>query len=794
MIHLKLAWRQLRKHRFFSLLNILGLTVGLAAALALLLYVQKEYAFDRFHANADRICRVNLAVNYDGNSEKWASAPNITGPALAEAIPEVEEYVRFLHHNFGRTASVAFGEKRLKEERLFWADSTVTTVFDIPIVKGDQRTPLDRPGTAMINERTAERIFGSENPIGEQILVDNESSLEVTAVFADLPGHSSWQPNIIGSFSSVDWAYRNLYWSNASYETFLLLQPNYNLAALDAKMQGVLDDAIEKEEQWFSLFPQPLTDIHLNSGGIVEGYAMHLGDARQVRMIVILALVVLLLACFNYINLTTARSQRRLREVGISKAVGASSGHMVTRFLTETALLSGVALVLALGLVSWLSPQLSTLTQRDLTAWELIESGWWFAVPLTWIAVTLVAGFYPALAMGGSSAKQLLQPEVGRGNRQAILRKTLVVGQFVVCIALIAGALLCRQQIEYIGQKKLGYGVDAVIALNLAGSNNEAAKKSLVEAVRSHADVNSVARAQSFPGIGTSGYSLINPDQPNVPHPVSANRTEPGAEELLGLELLAGQFLQPRAEGDTVVGIVVNEQFVDIMGWSAEDAIGRTSDQIFGTATKIEGVVKDFHFESLHHPITTYVMHNDEGRGQPNFLLARVRPSALDHILPELQETFSRYLPEAAFDYTFLDQTVAGFYENETRLSRVVWLFTMLTVFISALGLLGLAAFAAAQRTKEISIRKVLGASVGGIILLLSRDFMQMIILATVLAVPIGWWVMAQWLSNFAYRISINWWVFGLAGGLALLIAILTIAGQSWRAATRNPVDALRNE
>ena len=197
MIHLKLAWRQLRKHRFFSLLNILGLTVGLAAALALLLYVQKEYAFDRFHANADRICRVNLAVNYDGNSEKWASAPNITGPALAEAIPEVEEYVRFLHHNFGRTASVAFGEKRLKEERLFWADSTVTTVFDIPIVKGDQRTPLDRPGTAMINERTAERIFGSENPIGEQILVDNESSLEVTAVFADLPGHSSWQPNII---------------------------------------------------------------------------------------------------------------------------------------------------------------------------------------------------------------------------------------------------------------------------------------------------------------------------------------------------------------------------------------------------------------------------------------------------------------------------------------------------------------------------------------------------------------------------------------------------------------------
>ncbi len=791
MLHLKLAWRQLRKHRFFTLLNVLGLTVGMAAAIALFLYVQKEFSFDRYHANADRICRVNLAVNYDGTSEKWASAPNITGPALVEAIPEVQEYVRLLHHNFGRTASVAYEEKRLKEEMLFWADSTLLSVFDVPILRGNKDQPLDRPGTAMINERTAKRVFGNVDPIGKQLLVDNESSLEVTAVFADMPDNSSWQPNIIGSFSSLGWANRRLYWSNASFETFLLLQPGYELAVLDQKMQRVLDEAVDKEEQWFSLFAQPLTDIHLKSAGILEGYSSELGDVKQVRLIGLLAFVVLLLACFNYINLTTARAQQRLREVGISKAVGASSSHMIGRFLTETALLSGTAIILALALISWLSPQLSTVTNRDLDWWQLLDGYWWLSIPCTWLAVTIVAGIYPAITMGSTSAKQLLQPEYRRGGSQSVLRRSMVVGQFVVCIALIAGALICQQQIAFLGQKKLGYGADAVIALNLAGSSNEPAKNSLLQRVSAHPDVTSVARAQSFPVIGTCGYSLIIPTNPEVPHPVAANRTEPGAEGLLGLELLAGHFLKPRAEGDTVAHLVVNEHFISILGWSPEEAIGRSPDQLFGTATQIDGVVKDFHFESLHHPISAYVMHNGQGRANPNFLLTRVRPAALDHVLTDLKDLQSEYLPEAAFDYTFLDQTVAGFYEGE---SRVVWIFTVLTIFISALGLLGLATFAAAQRTKEISIRKVLGASVQGIILLLSREFLLMVLLSTVLAVPLGWWAMQKWLSNFAYRIDVDWKVFVFAGVLAIVVALLTIAGQSWRAATRNPVDALRNE
>ncbi len=794
MLHLKLAWRQLRKHRFFSLLNLLGLTVGMTAPMALFLYVQKEYSFDRYHRYADQIVRVNLKVADGDLDENWATAPNIAGPALAEAMPEVKAFVRLLHHNFGRTASVAFGDKRLKEERLFWADSTLLDVFDVSLVAGDRATVLDRPATAMINSSTAERIFGEQNPIGKELLIDNESSVEITGVFADFPDHSSWQPNIIGSFSSVGWAYNRLYWSNASYETFLLLRPGFDLADINSKIQGVLENAIAPENRWFSLWAQPLTDIHLHSSGVLQGYATRLGDAKQVRLMGILALVVLLLACFNYINLTTARSQQRLREVGISKAIGASTRHMVSRFLTETALLTGLAVVLSIGLLTLVTPSLSGLTQRDLQWQQLLENGWWLSIPITWLTVTLVAGIYPALTLGMNNAKQLLQPVARQGSGHAVFRKVLVVGQFVVCIALIAGALLCQKQITYLGQKKLGYGVDAVVAINLSGSDSEAGKTALEKNILQQPGIEKVARAQAFPGIGTSGYAISDPDNPQIPHRVLASFSEPGSEDLLGLELLAGKFITTQAEGDTTIDVVVNEQLISIFGWTPEEAIGQTPGNLFDPGTQIVGVVKDFHFESLHHPIGAYVLHNDQSKGRPDFLLVRVRPDALNTILPKLAGLFQEYLPEAAFDYTFLDQTVASFYDNETRLSQVVWLFTLLTIFISALGLLGLATFAAAQRTKEISIRKVLGASIGGIVLLLSKDFLWLVFIAVLLAVPLGWWAMQEWLTNFAYRISIEWWVFGLAGGTALLIAFLTIVGQSWRAAIRNPVDALRNQ
>ena len=303
-----------------------------------------------------------------------------------------------------------------------------------------------------------------------------------------------------------------------------------------------------------------------------------------------------------------------------------------------------------------------------------------------------------------------------------------------------------------------------------------------------------MARAQAFPGIGTSGYSISDPNNPQIPHRVLANFSEPGSEDLLGFELLAGKFITAQAEGDTTIDVVVNEQLISIFGWTPEEAIGQTHGNLFEPGTQIVGVVKDFHFESLHHPIGAYVLHNAQDKASPNFLLVRVRPDALNGMLPKLADLFREHLPEAAFDYTILDLTVASFYDNETRLSQVVWLFTLLTIFISALGLLGLATFAAAQRTKEISIRKVLGASIGGIVLLLSKDFLWLVFIAVLLAVPLGWWAMQEWLTNFAYRIDIEWWVFGLAGGTALVVAFLTIAGQSWRAAIRNPVDALRNQ
>lgn len=454
--HLKIAFRKLRRQRFFTLINIAGLSLGLTAALALFLYVQKEYSFERFHAKADRICRVNLRIDDDGEIMSWANAPNITGPALAEALPEVENYVRLLHHNFGRTASVSYDDNSWKEELLFWADSTLLDVFDIEIIAGDAVSPLDRPNTVMLSKTVAEKLFGQGSAIGKELHIDNVTSAEVTAVYADLPGHSSWQMNIIGSLSSLSWAYHNLYWSNASFETFLLLKQPTHLLGLDTKIKNVLEKAVATDDQWFSLWSQPLLDIHLKSGEVTESYASRLGDAKQVRLIAILALVVLLLACFNYINLTTAIAQQRLRETGISKTLGASSGHLILRFLTETSLLTGVSCLLAVGLLFLLTPYLEILTLRELSVSQLLTAGWGWSLPLLWILVSLIAGIYPALSLGTRTANDFLNPEQQGKAGWINLRQVLVVGQFVVCIALIAGSLLLQEQISFLGQKKLG--------------------------------------------------------------------------------------------------------------------------------------------------------------------------------------------------------------------------------------------------------------------------------------------------------------------------------------------------
>ncbi|MCB0641252.1 MAG: ABC transporter permease [Phaeodactylibacter sp.] len=793
--YLKIAWRNLWNNRFFTLINLSGLSVGVAVSLALLLFVHEELSFDKYHENSDRIVRIGVIANYDDTEEKWAQVPNIAGPTFQEKIGVVEEQARFLRHNFGRTAFLRVDGQNFLEEDLYWADSTLFNIFDVEMVYGQGVQSLSAPNQVILSRSTTEKIFKEENPVGKILEVDNDLKLEITGVFEDFPANSTLDAAIIGSFNTLKWASERLYWSNCSFETFLLLHPNADLNALELSMNQVLDEAVKKEDQWFSFWLQPLEEVHLYSKGVADfGYSSRMGEIKQVQIMIVLALSVLLLACFNYINMTTARSQQRLREVGINKTLGASRGQMVRRFFVETGILVALAMLLGIMLVQLSLPLFESLTGRTISAWNLLEAKW-IAVSLgVWALITFGAGLYPAFFLSNFSPKDLLQPQGNGLTGHRFFRHTLVIGQFAVCIALITAALVFNRQLEFMGKKKLGFQPEQVIALNMAAAEEVSQIESLTKACQNLSFVESASRVQGFPGMQVSGYSMQRPGQEQISTGVASNHVSPGFEKVLQLKFIAGRTLSEKLADDTTIQVVMNKTGVDFLGWTPEEAIGKRPPNLYNNPSEIVGVVEDFHFESMHNPIGAYVFTNGSNLGRRPFLLLKLNTTDLPFALQQLERTFSQHLPKSAFDYTFLDDHTQRLYSSERRLSTVVMIFTFLTIFISCLGLFGLATFTVERRTKEIGIRKVLGSSVPGLVGLLARQFMQPVIIGLLLAAPIAFYFINQWLQNFAYRIDMNVWYMALAGGIAILIAFVTVSVQSLRAALANPVDSLRSE
>ncbi|MEZ4958966.1 MAG: ABC transporter permease [Saprospiraceae bacterium] len=792
--HLKIAFRNLWNNRFFTLLNLSGLAIGLAVSLALMLFVRHEAGFDAYHTNASNIYRVNLSISYEDRHEKLANAPNVAGPAFKDGIEDVKEYTRFLRHNFGRTAFIAAGEKNFAETNFYWADNGLFRMFDVPLLAGDSATALEGPNKVVLSNSTARKMFGNESPIGKTLKVDNVQSLEITGVYEDFPANSSLDADLIGSFMTNAWASKELYWSNCSFETFLLLDKNADLANVQRQMDAIEDKAVPKEEQWFTTFLQPFEDIHLHSAGIAQGYSANIGDIRQVRMLSALALAVLLLACFNYINMTTARSQQRFREVGINKTLGASTAQMVQRFYVETGLLVAVALAIGVLLVEISLPLFESLSGKELSVSTLLNSRWVLALPAIWLAVTLAAGLYPALFLSNFSPKKLLAPKAVTASGKSYFRHTLVVGQFAVCVALIVGAIVFNRQLNFISQKKLGFEPEQVVAVTTAAAENGDQVDALMNAYRNEAAVKSVCRSMNFPGIQPAGYGMSQPGHKERHTSVGVNRVTAGFEEVLGLNFLAGHSLQEKMKDDTTSEVVLNETAVKFLGWTPEEAIGKSPTDLFQWPTTIVGVVEDFHFESMHQPIQAFAFSNANQLGWRPYVLVKMNTADVRGTMALLEADFKKYIPNSAFEYTFLDDHLAKMYSTEQRLSKVVLVFTLLTIFISCLGLFGLAAFTAERRTKEIGVRKVLGATVAGLVGLLAKDFLKPVLLAIVLAAPLAWWAMDKWLQDFAYRVELNGWYFVLAGFLAITVAFLTVGFQSLKAAVANPIESLRNE
>ncbi|MEL6192021.1 MAG: FtsX-like permease family protein [Bacteroidota bacterium] len=789
---LKLAIRHIAQNVSFTLINLIGLSVGLAAAFAVMLYVQFEVSYEGFHKKADRIARLSVTYATEDQTFILGTAPNKAAPFLKENFPEVEEAVRILPHNFGESASVSYSQENFIEDRLYWSDPSLFKILTVELVKGNPDEALANINAAVISESRARKYFGEEDPIGKVLKVDNRYELEVKGVFKDLPPETHLPMEMIASIETIPMGRPNkLSWGNASFYTFLLLPENTNLEALKDKIMGLVKQQIPAEDLFFTFDITPLLDVHLHSPGIADRGAEY-GDMNQIWILISLAILLVLIACVNYMNLSTAKSQQRAREVGISKTMGATSGQLALQFYVETALFSLFGLLLSLLILYLAVPFFSDMVQKELSFGSLFSTSFVFGLVGIWLLITFIAGSYPALYLSSFKPLQAIRQQKSPKSSSSTIRKGLVVFQFGISCALIVCSMILYQQLNYIQNKQLGYSPEQVVAVRVMGVRPRSNIETIEKEFNQLSAVKGVAITQSFPGHSTSGRMLSHTYSQDEPADLSTCRAEGGVFEVLGVDMLAGRPMKDLAEGDTITELVLNASAVSFLGWTPEEALGQKVEANLGNSI-IVGVCDDFHFTSLKQEIGNYGFHNKNTEWL-QYLLVKLDASNLSANLAALQETFETISPTTVFEYTFLDDQVAQLYRNEQSLAKLVFSFATLAIIIACLGLFALAAYATELRTKEIGIRKVLGAPVSRIVSLLSKDFLILVLIGFGIAVPVAWWAMHNWLLDFSYRINIQWWVFALAGLMAALIAFLTVSTQSIKAAMANPIEALRSE
>ncbi|MDL5047966.1 ABC transporter permease [Oscillatoria amoena NRMC-F 0135] len=792
--HLKIALRNLLRYKSFSTINILGLTIGLTVSLAIALYVVNEFSYDRHHEKKNRIYRAVITAEFDGQTNKWGRVPNLVVPTAVQDIPEIEKAARFFHHNFGDLAFLSTEDEKFSETNLFYADPELFDIFSIEFTKGDKMTVLARPRTVVLSERTAKKYFGERDPIGKIITVNNNLPLEVTGIYKDFPENSSLQANLIASFSS-NWFGKpeSQSWGNASFESFFLLHNGTEKSSVDEKIKAMLAKHINKEDRWFSISLQPLLDIHLRSGDLNSAFGREVhGDIGQVKILAGLAIVILLIAAVNYMNLATAQSQRRNKEVGISKTLGASYRQLNGKFYFETSLFVVFAMILSLGIFTALLPGFNSLTGKQISI-DFMGSQWfWLSFGGIGLILTLMAGAYPAWYLSSFSPKAALQKKTSAGS-QVIVRKGLVVLQFAVSLVLIVSSIVFYKQMNYIRDKKLGYKPEQVVAIMTSATRDQNLISSLKTEFESIAEVKRVCRSQSYPGIGTSGYTIKRNRDDQSGASLATTRATTEVLDVLGIQLLAGRSLPERKDpNDTTIQVILNKSAVDYLQLTPEEAIGRNVFIFNSAPAEIVGVTEDFHFASLHQKIGPYCFNNNTDNSYI-YLLVKVEAMSLTETINKLEAAYKKLIP-AAFEYTFIDDKMADLYKAEQKLTDVVLLASGIAIFIACLGLYALAAFTAEQRTKELGIRKVMGATVPQLILLLSKDFLKLVLIAVVVGIPVGYYLMNTWLEGFAYKTSIGITVFAAASVISLLIAWLTVSFESVKASFSNPINSLRNE
>ncbi len=810
-INLILAIRNLLKYKGFSFINLFGLTVGLSCCLLIGIYIANELSFDRYHAKADRIWRVSREFrNKNGTMQLHLGhlAPPF-GPLLKNEFSVVEEATRMLQTN----ASLRKGDQLFLEEQFFFVEPAAFRMFDIPLVQGSTAS-VEEPYTMLLSETSAKKIFGNEDPVNQVLRVNDLAEMKVTGVYRDFPYNSHFHPDFLASFATM--RDTNIYgqqqletnWGNNSFSTFLLLPEKYDATQLEAQFPAFLDkvmgsmataNGMPKPSTFTSLHLMPLTDIHLKSH--LDSELEENGDIKRVYIFAAIALFVLLIACVNYMNLSTARSATRAKEIGIRKVVGAYRWEIVGQFLSEAVVLSLSAVVLACGLTFLMLPAVNKLLGQELSVSYSQIGGFAAAAGALALATGLLAGAYPAFFLSGLKPLKMIRGNAAedQSGRGISLRKILVISQFSISLILIIATLVVFNQLKFMQSKSLGLNKDQVVTLNFYNPLSQKYDAFYNELV-SNPTIKIATRSSRLPSgrlldsFGSAQLQMngdtLEPTQVDLKMVTVDHRFFP----LYDIDMAAGRNYQSDQGVDRRSSFILNEAAIrNLRIPSSEEAIGKRIN--YGNRdAQIVGVVKDFNFESLHQDILPMIFFIPTDSTFFNFISVKIDGARTSEALAHIQATWQKFLPEFPYDYSFLDEQYGQLYEAEQRQGRVFIAFALIAIVVACLGLFGLASFTVERRHKEIGIRKVLGASVAGITGLLAKDFLKLVLVSIVIASPIAYWAMSQWLDDFAYRIKIEWWMFVLAGILALAIAFLTVSFQSVKAALMNPVRSLRSE
>ncbi len=786
----KIVLRNLSAQKLFTFINVFGLAVGFAGSLLISVFVWNELSYESMHENRQNIYRIAVQFGREDESMIMPGAMPALGPAAKNELPEVDEYVRIVPD---RKAAIQIGESVFEETGFYFADESIFGVFTFDVISQVDERPLSDPFDVLISASTAEKYFNVRNVIGKTIQY-NDHLLRVTGVYKDITGNTQIKPDLIASYKTKESiAPVSDQWGTFGRDiTYLLLNQKVSPHALEEKVTAILvRNTFPVFADMIRLIPEHFPGIHLNSAAI--GDLVQHGNKNYVYLFSTIALFVLLVASLNFINLSTARSFCRAKEVGIKKVLGAQRGQLIAQFLIESLFVIFIALMLGIILYELLHPILTRFLGIPMDTVQLDTSGFYTIVGVTFLAVGLLSGLYPAFHLTRFEPVKTVKNDIGKSFKGIGFRKGLVVVQFVISILLIFGTMVIFRQLGYMQNYDIGLEQENIVLLDYSSTGEDGVEKyeTLKSELLRSADIVSVSGVSALPGLGNIEKSTVGME--GTPKDESIimrfNGVDHSFINTFGIELVAGRDFRTDYPADRNQAVILNRRAVEEFG--IDNIVGKRI-RLGENFLTVIGVVENFHVESLHAEVEPMVLYI---KSEPFYNIAvKISPHDTQHTLDFIESTWHSVLPDHDLNLTFMEDSYQRLYYSEEKISQLFTIFSFLAIYIAALGLFGLASFSAEQRRKEIGIRKILGSTITGVVTLLSRDYGKLVVIASIISLPLSYYFMNQWLQNFAYHVSLSWWMFVLAGGIAIVIALLTVGYQAIRAATANPVESLRYE